>query len=95
MVWGFGPNEIPTWNRKIQFFSQKWIFGGKFEFRTMPAHKFFVRYRKIWPKRIQKLLKKGCAAIAQTSYQALKKQIFKFLVRLGGRKLHMGIKCIC
>ena len=41
-------------------------------------------------------MKKVCAGIAQTSYQALKSQIFKFLVKLGpsnvwGNKLHMGI----
>ena len=45
-VLGFGPDEIPTWNRKIQLFSQKWIFEGKFELRAKHAHKCFVRYRK-------------------------------------------------
>ena len=46
MVWEFGLDKIPTWNRKILLFSQKWIFEGKFELRAMHAHKFFVRYRK-------------------------------------------------
>ena len=49
----------------------------------MHAHKVFVRYKKYGLRRSRDYEKKVWAGIAQTSYQAMKTQFFKFLVRLG------------
>ena len=49
----------------------------------MHARKVFVRYIKYGLRGSRDYEKKMCAGIAQTSYQAMKTQFSKFLVKLG------------
>ena len=87
MVWGFRPSEIPTWNRKIQLFSQKWIFGGKFELRAMHALMFFVRYRKYGPKKFRNYEKKVVQLLPKLVTKPWKSKFLDF------RSVWEGVSC--
>ena len=82
--------------QKNTAFSQKWIFGGKFELRAMHAHKFFVRYRKYGLKEFRNYEKKFVQVLPKLVTGPWKRKFLNFWSSLGanifwGRKLHMGI----